>query len=175
MLGLAETGAISLVLPAYSIAECYEALLRRSRDRSALHTRVTEEFLHLGSSQPYTQLVEGVSGMLTLLIRSGEEQKRHLEEVIARTLSSAELVSIDLGLFMRGLDLQHSHGLQPQDALVYASVLTHLPSQPGVKKCFLNKNSKDFMTPDIKNDLAAYDCRIIPQFREGLGYIGARI
>ena len=80
VLGLAEAGAISLVLPAYSIAECYEALLRRSRDRSALRDRVAEEFRHLGRSQPYAQMVEGSSGVVSLLIRSGEEQKRHLEE-----------------------------------------------------------------------------------------------
>ena len=40
VLDLAERGAISLVLPAYSIAECYEALLRRSRDRSTLQDQV---------------------------------------------------------------------------------------------------------------------------------------
>ena len=175
VLGLAEAGAISLVLPAYSIAECYEALLRRSRDRSALRDRVAEEFRHLGRSQPYAQMVEDSSGVVSLLIQSGEEQKRHLEVVVTRTLGVAELVSIDLGLFTRGRDLQRSRGLQPQDALIYASVLTHLPSRPDVQKCFLNRNSKDFMTPDIANDLAIHDCRIIPQFGNGVGYIRARI
>ena len=175
VLGLAEAGAISLVLPAYSIAECYEALLRRSRDRSALRDRVAEEFRHLGRSQPYAQMVEGSSGVVSLLIRSGEEQKRHLEEVVTRTLGVTDSVSIDLGLFTRGRDLQHFRGLKPQDALIYASVLTHLPSRPGVQKCFLNRNSRDFMTPDIAEDLAAHDCHVIPQFGDGVGYIRARI
>ena len=175
VLDLAEGGAISLVLPAYCIAECYEALLRRSRDRSTLQDQVEREFRHLGRSQPYAQMAGHWRSVVGLLIQSGEEQTRRLEEVVIRTLGVADLVSIDLGLFTRARDLQHSHGLQPQDALIYASILTHLPSQSGVRKCFLNKNSKDFMTPDIKSDLAAYDCRVIPRFGDGVGYIQARI
>ena len=171
VLDLAETRAISLVLPAYSIAECYEALLGKSRDRSALQYQVTREFQHLGRSQLYAQVAERSQGVVDLLIQSGVEQKRYLEDVVTRTLNVAELVSIDLELFVRGRDLQHSHGLQPQDALIYAAVLTHLPSHPGVQKCFLNRNSKDPMTPDIRRDLDAYDCRVIPQFGDGVGYM----
>ena len=174
VLGLAEAGAITLVLPAYSIAECYEALLRRSRDRSALQGQVAEELGQLGRSQPYSEMVEDASGLVQLLVRSGEEQKRRLEEVVTRTLGVAELVSINLELFTLGRSLQDSHGLQPQDALVYASVLTHLPSRPAEQKCFLNRDSKDFFAPDITRELATHDCRVIPQFRNGVGYIRAR-
>jgi hypothetical protein len=54
-------------------------------------------------------------------------------------------------------------------------VLRHLSTAPDELKCFLNKNSKDFLTPDIEADLSVQNCTIIPRFKNGLDFIKSRI
>lgn len=34
-----------------------------------------------------------------------------------------------------------------------------------------SKDFKDFQTPDIKNELAVYNCRLLTNFHDGLGFI----
>ncbi len=41
--------------------------------------------------------------------------------------------------------------------------------------CFLNKNSKDFDTPNVRNELRPYDCRLIGNFEQGLNYISSTL
>lgn len=69
------------------------------------------------------------------------------------------------------LELQAERSLGPQDAMVYASVLRHLSATDTEPKCFLNRNSKDFLTRDIQDDLSRHDCRLISSFDDGRAYI----
>ena len=74
------------------------------------------------------------------------------------------------------LVLQKQRNLQPQDAIVYASVLSHMEHSSDSVKCFLNRNSKDFANPDIENnDLVAHSCVLITDFEEGLRYIQHKV
>ncbi len=41
--------------------------------------------------------------------------------------------------------------------------------------CFLNRNSKDFDTPDIVAALRSLNCRMIPQFDQGLRFVQAQL
>jgi hypothetical protein len=38
-------------------------------------------------------------------------------------------------------------------------------------KCFLTRNARDFVDPDIERDLIAFSCKLLTQFDHGLGYI----
>ncbi|MGE0084640.1 MAG: hypothetical protein AB7S75_09480 [Desulfococcaceae bacterium] len=58
-----------------------------------------------------------------------------------------------------------------QDAIVYASVKTHLEKVKPDKSCFLNRNVRDFVTPDIRNDLLKHNCKMISNFKDGLNFI----
>ena len=48
---------------------------------------------------------------------------------------------------------RREHGLSPQDALVYAAVLSHLQRVRPAQSCFLNRNYKDFGDPHIVEQL----------------------
>jgi len=42
-------------------------------------------------------------------------------------------------------------------------------------RCFITKNSKDFVNPDIENELGTYTCRLLTKCGDGLGYIRSRL
>ncbi|WP_177176133.1 hypothetical protein [Trichormus sp. NMC-1] len=43
------------------------------------------------------------------------------------------------------------------------------------RRCFINRNSKDFDNPDIQEALDRYNCRILFNFDAGFGYIKNQI
>ena len=60
------------------------------------------------------------------------------------------------------------------DAIVLASVLAHLDLHRPIKSCFLNRNTKDFDDPDIRQKLENYGCIFFGKFEHGLRYIAAQ-
>jgi predicted nucleic acid-binding protein len=168
---LAESHKIKLVVPAFSIAEPYDVLVRRSRQRTELNRRLADEMHELSRSRPYTEIVEQSREFTRILIQSGEEEKRRLDDALGRILEYAEVIPIGADTLKAAIQFQERLSLSPQDSVVYASVVNHLSSAPADLKCFLNKNSKDFVNPDIKEQLARYNCRLITKFADGLSYI----
>lgn len=49
-------------------------------------------------------------------------------------------------------------------------MLDHLAGAASGPKCFITKNARDFVTPTITSELAAFDCRLLTKFGDGLGY-----
>lgn len=78
------------------------------------------------------------------------------------------------GILQFAAACQTPFDLTPQDAIVYASVMTHLREQTPSKCCLLNRNSKDFDNPNIVDEFAKFDCKMIPRFDQGLSYIQTR-
>jgi len=66
---------------------------------------------------------------------------------------------------------RHSYALEPHDAIVYASVLSHLERSAGVASCFLNADAKDFDDPNLVAELAGHHCKLIFRFDDGLQYL----
>lgn len=171
ILDLAEEGKISLVLPASCITEPYETLIRRRKQRDDLQSRLSLEFAQLARSKPYEEVVRGSSEVVAVLGKAGEESKTRLEDTLSRVLAFADIVHVDRDRYAEALRLQIERGLGPQDAIVYACVLYHLTQAPSDEQCFLNRNAKDFLTPEIEEDLHRLHCRLIPSFANGLGFI----
>ena len=171
-LSLSESGAIRLVLPAFSIGEPYEALVRRAKQRRELHRQLSDTIHELSRSSPYRESAHEFRDLTDLLIRSGEEEKHRLDETLERILQTVEVIPIDLSTIRASIKLQKSRNLSPQDALIYASILDHLDKEESDSfGCFITKNSKDFATLDIKNDLEKYNCKLLTKFADGLEYV----
>jgi hypothetical protein len=77
-------------------------------------------------------------------------------------------------LELTAAECEFNYDLSPQDALVYASVVSHLRSSKPQQACFLNRNFKDFDSPDIVDALGQLNCRMIPSFAKGLDFIRAQ-
>ena len=169
---LSKSGTIRLVLPAFSIGEPYEALVRRAKQRRELHRQLSDTIHELSRSSPYRESAHEFQDLTDLLIRSGEEEKNRLDETLERILQTVEVIPIDLSTIRASITLQKSRNLSPQDALIYASILDHLKKEESDSfGCFITKNSKDFATLDIKNDLEKYNCKLLTKFADGLGYV----
>ena len=168
---LAESANINLFIPAISVSEPYEVILRRSKHRVELNSQLAVELTQLSRSRPYSQIVERSQEIVSLLISSGQDEKLRLDSTLSRILGCAGVLPINGETLRSGIEFQNSLNLSPQDSLVYAAVVNHLDSTPADEKCFLNRDSKDFLIPDIESQLAAFGCVMIPKFSDGLEYI----
>lgn len=177
LLRLAESQDIHLVLPAFSIGEPYEVWVRRSKRRRRLHQQLSEATRELSRSRPYQGSSREFQELTNILISSGEEEKRRLDDTLESILQTVEVIPIGLTAVKAAITLQKRRNLSPQDAIVYASILDHLASTSESERfcCFITKDSKDFVNPDIVNDLAAYNCRLFTKFSNGLGYVRSLI
>ena len=82
ILELSEAREIDLIVPAYSLLEPYEALVRRSRRRNELSIRLADETREMSRSRPYSEITERASEITSTLISSGEQEKRRLDSTV---------------------------------------------------------------------------------------------
>lgn len=168
---LCESGAARLILPAYSLAEPYETLGRRHRQRKELKSRLDQELGQLGRTTTYAHRASELLDLVGLLIESAAEESRWLEATRNRLLKVAEIVPLDRSILEDSSLYQTAHDFSAQDALVYATVLRHLGTGGGEPSCFLNRNSRDFDDPDVVAELERHRCKMIPRFDAGYRYI----
>lgn len=171
LLDLAERHNIKLIIPAYCVGEPYEALGRRLKRRRDLHRSFLQETNELSRSKPYRRIADESTRITTLLIDSIEDEKTRLDASLKEILSVAKVIPIGIQILKASVIAQEQFGFEPQDSIVYASVVSHLRRNPHSSKCFLNKNSKDFMNPDVEAEMGRFNCRVFPKFSNGLGFI----
>lgn len=169
ILKLAESGKIALMLPAYCLGEPYERLVRRDRQRRDVHRKLSEELRELARSAPYADAAANLNNLTGLLVESGEQEMSQLNEVLVRLLDIATLIPLDREVLRNALLAQQNFGLSPQDAIVYASVHSKIVGE-NAPQCFVNKNTRDFLIPEIEEDFEAHNCRLIGKFSNGLNY-----
>ena len=128
----------------------------------------------LERTESYAKTVEDLRDPASILVRSGSEDKRRLDLTLARILDCAVVIPPEREILRDAIKCQNSLDLSPQDSFVYASVMAHLSASPPGPKCFLNRDSKDFSIPDIKEGLGQYDCRLISSFADGLRRISSQ-
>lgn len=174
LLALARTGEMRLLLPTFSLGESYEAWVRRRKRRTEIHRRVQDEMHELARSKPYASAPDEMREALTLLNRSNEDEKRRLDEVLREASDTAELIPLDAEVVGTAVRLQRELRLPPQDSLVFASVLAHLPAAGPGEKCFITRNTQDFEAAPIRARLAEHGCRLLTRFADGLGYVRSR-
>lgn len=175
LLALADSKEIELVIPAYSLTEPYETLVRRSNERRQLHATLLRELHQLSRSSTYTAKQESFQDVTKILIDSIEEHRKSLDSTIQRILSTARIISTTPEILSASLTNKERLGLQPQDAFVYSSILFDAQHAPTGPKCFITKNKKDFENPDIEPELMRYDCKLMWNFKHRLGYTKSKL
>jgi predicted nucleic acid-binding protein len=175
ILDLCEAGSARLIIPAYCLAEPYEKLIRQARSRRELQQNLEAELRQLARSSSYRTRVTSIQDIASLLIQSNEEEVQRFLQFRDRFIGIAEIVPLDADILKVASSYEVPYGLRPQDAIVYTSVISHLQRNTPSAGCFLNRNSKDFDNPDIVDELAKFNCTMIPRFDHGLGFIQARV
>ncbi len=149
LLEITEQGKSRLIIPAFCIGECFETLVRRSKQRKQLAETVSTELKQLSRSLSYRSEVTALDSITRLLISSLEDDKKRLDETLSRLLSTCEIIPLSKEVVMNAMSYRELFGFGYQDSLVYSSVMHHLERGIEVASCFLNRNSKDFNDPDI--------------------------
>jgi predicted nucleic acid-binding protein len=172
LLQLAESGTIQLALPAYCVGEPYERLIRRDRQRRNVHRKLKEELKELARSAPYAHAAANLDGLTGLLVEAGDDELNSLNNTLTRLLNTAKLIPIDCVVLQGALTAQKTLGMSPQDSIVYASVRSSVIAATE-NQCFLNKNSKDFLIPQIEEEFSAHNCKLLARFSDGLSYVNS--
>lgn len=168
---LAEAKKINLIVPAYSLVEPNETLVRRAKKRIEVSLALDAEVKQLSRSKPYTDEIDAMEQVSGLLVRSSAEEKERFRTTVERLLNIAQIIPLDTQILSSANKHQLDHDLSPQDAIVYASVLTYLSTSAANDRCFLNRNSKDFDDPNIEETLSSYGCKMFFSFARGYDYI----
>ncbi|MDM8515013.1 PIN domain-containing protein [Desulfobacterales bacterium HSG16] len=175
IMSLGEKRNIKIILPAFSLSEPYDTVIRRSKGRESLTKKLALEMQQLSRSEPYKNKVEVIQQITSFLVQSIEDEQERLTTTLEKLLQVAETIPLEKTILSSSVRFQKTFGFSPQDAIIYASVLEHLQLSDSDKNCFLNRNSRDFNDPNIVNTLEAYNCKMLFSFERGYNYINSQI
>jgi predicted nucleic acid-binding protein len=175
LIGIASAGSIRLVVPAFSLAEPHIALMRRGNERSRLSAELQKHLSELGRSKTYREVSGNFSELAALLIASAERERAGLQSATDGMLKAAEIIPLNSDVFHQAGGIQVAFDMSVQDSIVLASVVSHLAATKPAESCFLNRNTKDFDDPNVREMLDEFGCKFFGRFDDGLHYIEARL
>lgn len=176
ILRFAENQNLALCVPAFSLSEPNETLVRRANRRKTLSRELKAELNEMARSKLYQESSTQMQNLTKLLIESVDEEKRDFDHALNRIVAVSRVLPLDEKVITHGIELQETRSLTPQDSIIYASVLQHLNTlELDLVKCFVTKNARDFATPDIINELKPFNCKFLTRFENALGLIESQI
>jgi predicted nucleic acid-binding protein len=168
ILRLANSGAISLVLPACSLVEAYVGWHGINRRRRMFQAELQNHLREMSRSASYRGLVDRYRDVLDALVAGDEESRKRLIAAIASIEADGATIPVTSLMFAMVAFHEEAHSLSPQDALVLASVKSHAERRSG-PKCFVTKD-KDFNKPEIRVELGI-ECELLMKFDAALAHI----
>ncbi|MEH1942689.1 MAG: PIN domain-containing protein [Nostoc sp.] len=166
-----EIGQAKLIIPAYSLAEPHEKLSRQAKSRRDLQQLLDAELRQLSRTASYVSRIKSIQDIASLMVQSNEEERQRFVNYRERLFNIAEVIALTADILIEAASCEATYDLRPQDAFVYASVINHLREYQPQLACFLNRNSKDFDSPDIVDELNRFNCRMIPRFDDGYSFL----
>lgn len=176
ILELCETQKANLIIPAYSLAEPHETLIRQQKKRQGLQKSLDEELQQLSRTESYKNRLESIEDIRSLIVQSSQEIGENFAKYRESLLKIAEIIPLNADILLQAASVEENYKLKdPQDAFVYVSVLKHLQESKPQQACFLNRNWKDFKTPEINDELKSLNCRLITQFNAGYNFLQSKL
>jgi predicted nucleic acid-binding protein len=173
LLQMSEQDEIRLVIPAFALAEPIQTVRRRHAERMALQRGLNREISLLSRSVRYMDRLRQAAEVASILDESRHEEQERLDDVLLRTTTIADVIPLDGEVLGRARELRTEHDLQHADAVVLASVYVHLSGESAGHSIFLQRDRKDFLSPDITARLASYGCSLLGSFAAGIGRLRA--
>jgi predicted nucleic acid-binding protein len=170
ILRLARDNAITLVLPAFCVAEARSTWRRRVSDRQEFHRAFKVHLRTITRSEPYRALKDEFEEISEALASGGEEVRRGLEAAVSVAADFEEVISMNADILNLAYAIELTYSLSPQDALVLASVQSHADQHAG-PKCFVTQDVGDFSKQVVIRDLTAVGCKVIVNFDDAVAYI----
>lgn len=175
LIEIASAGSISLVIPAFSLPESHVALMHKQNARSRLTDELRGHLTELKRSRAYRAASSDFTEMLALLIRSVEKERDALNRTVDKILRVARVIPLNSDILYAAGAMELGLALSFQDSIVLASVIQDIQAAKHAKSCFLNRNTKDFDDPNVRDMLREIGCRFFGSFDDAVSYIQARI
>jgi hypothetical protein len=160
----AQGADFRLVIPAYSLLEPHETLVRARKRRLNLQNQVGAELRQIRRTRGYEDAAEELKRAAALLASSTDAEQAALEKTVTSLASTAELIPLSPDVIRHAYEVQDEFDLEPQDSFVLGSVLLHLGANQADDSYFVTRNSKDFDDPDIKTRLRTRGCELLTDF-----------
>jgi predicted nucleic acid-binding protein len=172
ILDLARHGSVSLVIPAFSVAEARNTWDFKLSERNVLLRDQLQPLIRqLSRSRQFQTLPETSKDLLAAIVSSGSEARDRLEEAITILHQHGTIQHLTGPVLSAATELEHRFSLSPPDSLVLSSVVEHLKITPDGPKCFASQDKKGFANPAIYDELAQYDCKVLVNFGDALAHI----
>jgi predicted nucleic acid-binding protein len=175
LIKLATNENMELVVPACSLFEPYETLVRRRKQRDKLLKAFKEEVNELARSDFYANLPEKVEEMVAPISDSSYVYERSLREAIVSVLRTSTIIPLSSNVMQLALEFQNGGTISPQDSVVAASVVLFMRERQGGPKVFANLNSKDFVAPHVQACFRQCVCRLISSFSAAMQFAEATL
>ena len=154
LLELCAHGRIRLLLPSFAMIEPFGALFRRKAEHRSVKLPVDAALRELGRTASLATPVSEAQELLQhLLVTNSDDELQRWKDARTRIAAVAELIPFDERVLPVAVAVEDQFNLTPPDALIYASVRSHLKQTRPPRSCFLNRNAKDFKTPGLVTDL----------------------
>jgi hypothetical protein len=174
LLELARVGTIEIVVSSFALIEARLAWQRNAKRRNRLHSAVRTELGELSRSRPLTDIPLQSQAFVAALIDTAQQDRSRLEAVIETLTTIGVVMATSPATLRRAAVIEHSLGLSPQDALIYASVVEHIESQnSSTSKLFVTQNRRDFLIAE--DELAGLNCKLLFTFDSAEGYVRSKI
>jgi len=154
ILRLARINAITLVMPAFCVAEARSTWRRRVSERQEFHRAFKVHLRTITRSEPYRALKDEFEEISEALASGGEEVRHGLEAAVSVAADFEEVISMNAHILNLAYAIELTYSLSPQDALVLASVQSHAEQHAG-PKCFVTQDVGDFSKQVVIRDLTA--------------------
>ena len=168
---LAQEGAIKLAIPACSLFEPYETLVRRRKQRDAILERLRDELRELARTEAFAHLSDTSMTVTRALAESAEIQAKALDSTVHALSRVATVIPLTAEVMRNAVEAQSAFLLSPQDCVVFASTDQYLREQGTDQKVFATKNSRDFLSDDVEDWFRRYNCKLLATFAATRQYV----
>ena len=172
LLSKVEHGDIALAFPSFALSEPFATVTQRDRRRKTVIASMTELFKDLDRSTPNRYVAKSLNPVMDQLRSVYQSEITHLESTVKRLLQVGRQIELDSEIYRVALDNETKYDLPPQDSIIYTSIVRDLSvSVRTDRSCFMSRNKKDFGDPEIRAELASYDCQYEGSYEAGVSLV----
>jgi predicted nucleic acid-binding protein len=171
LITLAREGSIRLAIPACSLFEPYETLVRRRKQREAISQKLRDELRELARTEAFAHLGETSMTVTRALAESSEIQAKALDNAVVNLSGVATVIPLTAEVMRNAVNVPLVFSLSPQDSVVFASTDLYLKEQGQGEKVFATKNSRDFLSDDVEDWFRRYNCKVLATFAATRQYV----
>jgi predicted nucleic acid-binding protein len=168
ILSRAERGEIELAIPSFALSEPFSTVMHRSRSRKKLSNELKDHVRDLNRSIPHQPDAAVIEPVAELLLQANRRESQSLVATVERLFACATVIQLDVSIYRHAMRYVAQYGLSEQDAIILASVVSHLRETSSLEPhFFISRNWTDFANPLILDELDQLGCTFVANFREG--------